>query len=91
MTEKRRPGRPKGSGAGLVNVGLRIEPDVLEALEEFAAVNQVKVSLAVRHLLKTALGSKDLTGFDAGYLEGMREGRADFHQFMADAWKKLAP
>lgn len=92
--------RPKGSGQGLVNVGCRLEPDVYEAFEIWRK-NQIdpeheepiSQSEAMRLLLRWALEERELLERISvgakGYMEGLRRGRADFHQALRDAWDKI--
>jgi len=91
VTDQRRPGRPKGSGRGLVTMGLRVEPELHTAMEEYAEANNMKVPEATRFLLRVALELDEVPTPDAGYLEGLRQGRADFHQALNAVWKKLTP
>jgi len=51
----RRPGRPKGSGEGLVQVGFKVDAATLRALEAFAEARDVSISAAGRLLLRSAL------------------------------------
>lgn len=81
------PTRPKSPGA-LKQWNLRLEPDVDQAVREFARVNRLKLKAAGRLLLFKGLQAAGKRGFNAeveGYREGIRQGLADLHQQMTQA------
>lgn len=93
-------GRPKGSGQGLVPLGLKVEADLFNALMEYADSNGMSASEAGRKLLRVALiddGAR-LGGLasdnlqDEGYNEGLRHGlhdlRVALHRAMTKLWKQ---
>lgn len=95
-----KPGRPKGSGLGLVLLNCRVEPDVYEAFEEWRSrqvnpATQIVLSQAeaMRRLMRWALEQvgtvKELDQVEQGYAEGLRKGRADFHRALEEAWNKV--
>lgn len=85
--------RPKGSGRGLVMIGVRLEPEVYAALQEWQADHEVTEAEAVRWLIRFALEKGQAldkkSPHDEGYAAGLRAGRADFHQALKEAWEKL--
>jgi hypothetical protein len=81
-------------------VGVRLEPEVYQAVEEWRMdrpdpeTNDVMSQAeALRWLIRFALekgGELDKRSpMEAGYTEGLRRGRADFHRAMKDAWDRL--
>ena len=99
MSERRRPGRPKGSGRGLIVASCRLEPETYQALEEWRLdqldENQEPMpqAEAMRRLVRWALeqrgGLAKLSPLDAGYQQGLRNGRADFHKALDRAWAEV--
>ena len=84
-------GRPKGSGLGLVTMGLRIEPEIYDLLHQYAGAHHMTPASAARFLMRVALEQKETPSPDAGYLEGLRQGRGDFHRVLNEVWEKLSP
>jgi hypothetical protein len=93
-----KPGRPKGSGQGLVPLNVRVEPDLYDGFEAWRERQLVDgepmpQAVAMRRLLRWALEQvgtvKELASVDKGYLDGMQRGRADYHKAMEKAWQLL--
>lgn len=87
--------RPKGSGRGLVLVGLRLEPEVYDALQEWRAErgDDLSEAEALRWLVRFALEKGQAldkkSPEDEGYAAGLRQGRADWHRVINETWEKI--
>ena len=85
--------RPKGSGKGLVVVGLRIEPELYDAIQQIAAEQRSSVAEVGRGLLRQVLTDEQrldaMPAKQAGYQDGLRRGRQDFHRAVNKAWADL--
>lgn len=88
-------GRPKGSGRGLVLLGVKMEPPVYQAVQAYAAEHDLTLSEAGRELLRLALTSKGILQQahrnlrDTGYNEGLRQGLHDVHAAIQAATEGL--
>ncbi len=59
-------------------LSFRIDDDMWRELSEYASKHDMKTAVAVRMLLRHALGQRNLNV--AGFKEGFRAGLADFKQ-----------
>lgn len=95
-----KPGRPKGSGRGLVLLNVRLDPDVYQGFEEWRS-RQIDPTTrepftqaeSARRLFRWALEQvgtvKELDQVSKGFVEGMRRGKRNWERAAEEAWAKL--